>query len=171
VPGAAAGPHRRDLRVQGLPKIRRSSAAQPSGHEAPHTAGHANAGKGVHTGTKENTMATSTPSAAKYRVQLISLECVRKQDTIGKDDPQLFVNGVSVYGPGSIEKGQTVNLRPRSALFTSVANINLKEVDPGVDDDMGTVTATASDLNKGVLPGEFHRANADYKLFYQVVPA
>jgi len=107
--------------------------------------------------------------ATNYRLDLISLECVRKQDTIGKDEPQLFVNGVSVYGPGSIEKGQTIDLRPRFAYFTSVGQINLKEVDSGPDDDLGTVTATAAQAGTGNQTGEYSLPNADYEVTYRVV--
>jgi hypothetical protein len=107
--------------------------------------------------------------ATNYKLNLISLECIRKQDTLGKDEPQLFVNGVSVYGPGSIEKGQTIDLRPRFAYFTSVAGINLKEVDSGPDDDLGTVTATAAQAGKGNLTGEYSLPNADYEVVYSVV--
>jgi hypothetical protein len=106
--------------------------------------------------------------ATNYKLDLITLECIRKQDTIGKDEPQLFVNGVSVYGPGSIEKGQSVDLRPRFAYFTSVGQINLKEVDAGPDDDLGTVTATAGQAGAGNLSGEYSLPNADYKITYKV---
>jgi hypothetical protein len=81
----------------------------------------------------------------------------------------LFVNGVSVFGPGNLGKGETVDLRPRTALFTSVAHMNLKEVDAGPDDDLGTVTATATQANKGELTGEYSLPNSDYEITYRVV--
>jgi hypothetical protein len=109
--------------------------------------------------------------SARHRVQLTSLTCHRKQDAIGPDEPQLFINGVSVYGPGDIGKGETVDLRPRSAVFTSVAHITLVEVDPGADDEMGIVTATAGQSGKGAQRGEFHLPQADYEINFQVVPA
>jgi hypothetical protein len=109
--------------------------------------------------------------AKRHRVQLMALTCHRKQDAIGRDEPQLFVNGVSVYGPGDIGKGETVDLRPRSAVFTSVAHMALVEVDPGADDELGIVTASAGQSGKGALRGEFHLPQADYEITYQVVPA
>jgi hypothetical protein len=121
-----------------------------------------------------STAANSTAAATatkRYRVQLTSLTCNRKQDTIGRDEPQLFVNGVSVYGPGDIGKGETVDLRPRSAVFTSVAHLALVEVDGGSDDSLGVVTATAGQTGRGAQRGEFHLPNADYAITFQVVPA
>jgi hypothetical protein len=124
----------------------------------------------------ENTVETAPEAKSgsktkQYRLQLSSLKCVRKQDTIGDDDPQLFVNGVSVYGPGSIGKGETVNLQGRTAVFTSVAHIALVEVDPGADDDLGVVTATAQQSGRGAQQGEYHLPHADYQINYQVVTA
>lgn len=124
----------------------------------------------------ENTVETvpETRSGSKtkrYRLQLTSLTCHRKQDAIGPDDPQLFVNGVSVYGPGSIGKGETVNLQGRTAIFTSVAHIALVEVDPGADDELGVVTATAKQSGRGAQQGEFHLPQADYAITFQVVAA
>jgi hypothetical protein len=124
--------------------------------------------------TAASTAAGSTASstaAKRYRVQLISLTCNRRQDTIGRDEPQLFVNGVSVYGPGDIGKGETVDLRPRSAAFTSVAHMALYEVDAGSDDALGVVSAIAGQSGKGAQQGEFHLPNADYAITFQVVPA
>ena len=120
--------------------------------------------------TAANSTASST-AAKRYRVQLTSLTCDRRQDTIGRDEPQLFVNGVSVYGPGDIGKGETVDLRPRSAVFTSVAHMALYEVDSGSDDALGVVTAIAGQSGKGAQRGEFHLPNADYAITFQVVPA
>ncbi|GAA3348958.1 hypothetical protein GCM10020358_69360 [Amorphoplanes nipponensis] len=107
----------------------------------------------------------------RYRVQLTALTCKRKQDAIGRDEPQLFVNGVSVYGPGDIGKGETVDLRPRSAVFASVAHMALVEADPGADDQLGVVTAIAGQAGRGPQRGEFHLPAADYEITFQVVPA
>jgi hypothetical protein len=115
-------------------------------------------------------MSAST-STNQYRLNLVSLECIRRQDTIGKDEPKVFVNGVLKFGPGNMGKGDVVDLRPRNALFTSTANIQLKEQDQHSDDDLGTVTATSADVDQGQLQGEYSRPNADYKITYEVVPA
>ena len=113
----------------------------------------------------------SSTKTTRYRLQLTALTCKRKQDTIGRDEPQLFVNGVSVYGPGDIGKGETVDLRPRTAVFVSVAHIALVEADPGADDSLGVVTATRSQSGRGPQRGEFHLPQADYEITFHVVPA
>ena len=112
---------------------------------------------------------STTAKTNQYRLELVSLKCIRKQDTFGNDDPELWVNGVKSFGPGSLGKGDTVDLRPRTAMFTNVANINLIEADAGNDDDLGTVTATASQANKGEQTGEYSLPGSDYKLVYKVV--
>jgi hypothetical protein len=121
-----------------------------------------------------NSTSSSTSSkgstAGRYRLQLIALTCHRRQDTVGRDEPKLLVNGVSVYGPGDIGKGETVDLRPRSVVFTSVAHIALVEVDSGADDQLGTVTASRGQSGKGPQRGEYQLPNADYEITFQVVP-
>jgi len=116
-------------------------------------------------------MPTTETRAGSFRLKLISLACVRKQDAIGRDEPQLFVDGVSVFGPGNMGKGETVDLRPRSSRFTEVARIRLVEVDPGPDDELGTVVASSDQVNLGAQLGEFSLPGADYSLTYEVVPA
>ncbi|MEV6349524.1 hypothetical protein [Actinoplanes sp. NPDC051851] len=118
-----------------------------------------------------STASTASKTGKKYRVQLTSLTCHRKQDAIGHDEPQVLVNGVTVYGPGDIGKGETVDLRPRSAVFTSVAHMALVEADPGADDEFGLVTAIRAQSGKGPQRGEFHLPGADYEITFQVVPA
>ncbi|MFT4165444.1 MAG: hypothetical protein QM650_09400 [Microlunatus sp.] len=109
--------------------------------------------------------------ATKYRLQLSKLKCNRKQDTVGRDDPKILVDGKTVYGPGDIGRGETVNLN-RTALFTTSAQVQLVEVDAGNDDDMGTITIRgAAQVGQGDQVGEFHRTHADYELTYQVVTA
>jgi len=68
-------------------------------------------------------------------------------------------------------KGDTVDLRPRFALFSSVAQIKLLEVDPGPDDNLGTVTASAAQAGQGTQFGEFSIPGADYEIEYEVVSA
>ena len=110
--------------------------------------------------------------ASKYRLELVKLHCTRKQDTVGPDEPKIVVNGATIYGPGDIEKGGTVYLTGRSALFATSAQVQLYEVDSGPDDDMGSTTVTGSaDVGRGDLKREFHRTHSDYELTYRVVAA
>ncbi|MDN5760858.1 MAG: hypothetical protein L0H41_00880 [Microlunatus sp.] len=109
--------------------------------------------------------------ATKYRLELEKLKCIRKQDTVGRDEPELKVDGVTVYGPGNLGKGDSVTLN-RSALFITNALVQLIEVDAGSNDDMGTVTVKGSaDVGKGSRVKEFHRTHSDYELTYEVVAA
>jgi len=110
--------------------------------------------------------------STKYRLELVKLHCTRLQDSVTKDEPQIDVNGVRVYGPGSIGKGDTVYLSGHSATFVNTAQVHLVEVDSGPDDDMGTVTIKgATDIDRGDQKREFHRTNSDYELTYRVVAA
>lgn len=109
--------------------------------------------------------------ATKYRLQLTKLKCIRKQDTVGRDDPKIIVDGRTVYGPGDIGKGETVSLN-RTAFFNGTAQVQLVEVDAGSDDDMGTVTVRGSaQVDQGAQKAEFHRTHADYELTYSVIAA
>jgi hypothetical protein len=108
----------------------------------------------------------------RYRLELVQLHCTRKQDAIGPDDPKILVDGTTVYGPGSIGKGDKVDLSGRSALFSGKAVVQLIEVDAGADDDMGTWTVLGSaQVDRGNQQAEFHRTNADYELTYRVEAA
>lgn len=109
--------------------------------------------------------------ATKYRLELKELKCIRKQDTVGRDEPKIVVDGKTVYGPGDIGKGERVTLN-RTALFTTSAQVQLLEVDSGSDDDMGTITVRGSaQSGQGSQKAEFHRTHADYELTYTVAAA
>ncbi len=102
--------------------------------------------------------------ATNYRLDLVKLKCIRKQDTVGRDEPKIVVDGRTVYGPGDIGKGETITLN-RTALFSGSAQVQLVEVDTGNDDDMGTITVRGSaQVDRGNQVGEFHRTHADYQL-------
>jgi hypothetical protein len=101
-------------------------------------------------------------------LELISLHCVRQQDVTGYDEPELFVNGNSVYGPGRVKKGGTIPLRPRTAAFNGAATVRLTEVNPGKDKELGAISVNDDQLNKE-LTGEFHTSGSHYELTYKVV--
>lgn len=109
--------------------------------------------------------------AKKYRLELVKLKCVRKHDVFDPDEPKLIVNGVTIYGPGNVGKGETVNLN-RSTLFNGSAQVQLVEVNPGKDKDLGTRTISgASDVGQGSRMKEFQSPGADYELTYEVEAA
>ena len=109
---------------------------------------------------------------AKYRLELVKLHCSRRQDTVGRDEPKIVVNGTTIYGPGDIGKDGTVYLTGRSALFSTTALVELLEVDSGSDDHMGSVTVNgATEVDRGDQKREFHRTHSDYELTYRVLAA
>lgn len=101
-------------------------------------------------------------------LELINLHCVRQQDVTGYDEPQLFVDGNSQYGPGRLKKGQSVSLRPRTVKFNGAAKVKLVEVNPGKSKELGTSTITDDQKNK-TLTAEFHTSGSHYELSYKVV--
>lgn len=101
-------------------------------------------------------------------LELISLHCVRQQDVTGHDEPQLFVDGNSEYGPGRVSKGQTISLRPRTVAFDDAARVKLVEVNGKRSKELGTITITDDQRNK-TLTGEFHTSGSHYELSYKVV--
>lgn len=102
-------------------------------------------------------------------LELISLHCVRQQDVTGYDEPELFVNGNSEYGPGRVKKGQSINLRPRTVNFNGAATVKLMEVNPKRSKQIGgAATINADQLNK-TLTREFHTSGSHYELTYKVV--
>ena len=91
---------------------------------------------------------------------------------MSRDEPKILVNGVAIYGPGDVGKGQTVNLGNRPALFTNSAQVQLVEVDAGADDDMGTVTVNgAANVHQGDRTREFHRTDANFEPTFRLIAA
>ncbi|WP_182885948.1 hypothetical protein [Microbispora sp. H10885] len=112
--------------------------------------------------------ATGATAMTTYTIELISLTCNKKQD-VDKDEPELFIDGVSKFGPGSMKKGDTAILTGRSATFTGTATMELFEVDNGQDDFLGSaqVTSAQADGNVHVATFDF-RNHAKYTLLYEV---
>jgi len=104
-------------------------------------------------------------------LRLVKLECVKKDDTVGKDEIDVRVDGVTLVGPLSMGRNDVVSLNATTS-FTSSAKVNLLEEDSGLngsDDDLGTLTIKDTLAGLGDLTGEFHaRTGADYHLTYRV---
>jgi hypothetical protein len=108
---------------------------------------------------RDNVMATLT---------IKEVECVKKQTTVGRDQIHVHVNGTHLVGPLTMGTKDVVTLSA-TFNFTNSANIELIEEDPGTDDNLGTVTATAAQAGLGTLSGTFHRlSGADYHIKYSV---
>ena len=101
---------------------------------------------------------------------IVDVECVKKQTTVGRDEIHVHVNGGHLAGPLTMGTKDVITLNA-VVNFTSSAAIELIEVDPGGgnDDNLGTVTATASQAGLGTQSGNFHRLpGADYHIRYSV---
>ena len=104
-------------------------------------------------------------------LHLIKLECVKKDDTVGNDEIDVRVDGVTLVGPLSIRRNDVVALNSTTSFSCSV-KVNLLDEDSGLngaDDDLGTLTIKDTLAGLGDLAGEFHaRKGADYHLTYRV---
>ncbi len=111
----------------------------------------------------------SATTGTTYTIELISLTCNKKQD-VDKDEPQLYIDGVSKFGPGKMSKGETEILTGRTFDFTGTATMELFEVDPGNDDFLGSIQVTSSQAGAGVQVGKFDfLKHAEYTITYEVV--
>lgn len=104
-------------------------------------------------------------------LKLVSLECHTTEDSSGADEPYLRVNGNNVWGPISLNDGQsaTINLQVD---FTDSAEIKLYDQDVGsffdTDDHLGTLTANLGQLGQGEQRGDFNGDGASYTLVWEV---
>ncbi|MET9337076.1 hypothetical protein [Nonomuraea sp. NPDC003804] len=116
------------------------------------------------------TAATSATGATTYTIELISLTCNKKQDSVGEDEPQLFINGVSKFGPGKMGKGDTEILTGTTFEFFSTATMELFDVDKGSNDDfLGSVVVSSSEAGAGIQVEKFDHLNgAEYTIVYEV---
>jgi hypothetical protein len=125
------------------------------------------------TGTQAASATVSTPSSGtSYRLVLVSLDCRETEDWLGADEAYLRVHGVTVWGPQSMNDGDSLDIN-RSVPFSSTAKIRLYDADTGIfdnDDFLGEVTATASQANRGEQYASFTQDGANYQLTYRVVP-
>ncbi|MEG4235215.1 hypothetical protein QUA40_24385 [Microcoleus sp. Pol11C3] len=106
------------------------------------------------------------------KLKLISLECHKTEDSSGADEPYLRVNGQNVWGPISLNDGQSATIND-IVEFTNSTEIQLYDQDVGswfdTDDDLGTLTANLSQIGKGEQRGKFTKDGADYTLIWEVL--
>lgn len=106
---------------------------------------------------------------AKTKLTLMTLTCVKKQDTVGPDEVLVYVGDNKPVGPLKISKnGQGVYVGG-STEFDGEILITLKEQDKGGKDDvLGSWKAYASETD-GIRRAHFHAlSGADYHLLYDV---
>ena len=95
-------------------------------------------------------------------ITFTTLECIRKQDVTGKDEPHLIVDGVDLWD-GVLDKGDTEPVG-RSKNFDGSMTVTLKEKNPNSWKTIGTVTITTG----RVAPAVFKTSGAHYQLWYTI---
>lgn len=104
-------------------------------------------------------------------LRIATLECVKKQESIGKDEIVIKVNGNTLAGPFEMGRNDKITVNA-STSFTGSASVNLTELDSGLnfkDDNLGTVTIKATVAGLGNQTTEFHSLKgADYHMVYSV---
>jgi hypothetical protein len=102
-------------------------------------------------------------------LKILEVECVKVQDSTGKDEISVEVDGAHLSGPHEMGRKDVITLNATHTFTGSVA-ITLMEEDPGTDDNLGTVWARESQIGQGTLTGTLHRlSGADYHIKYYVV--
>jgi hypothetical protein len=114
----------------------------------------------------------ATAASTSYRLVLVSLDCRETEDWLGADEAYLRVHGVTLWGPQSMNDGDSLDIN-RTVPFASTAKIRLYDADTGIfdnDDFLGEITATASQVNRGEQYASFTQDGANYQLTYKVLP-
>lgn len=109
-------------------------------------------------------------------LRVIQLKCNQTEDIAGPDEPYMRFNGIVVWGPVSMNNGQSHNLTTIPLLpFFGLGAVELFDQDIGgflwdPDDFLGAIPVTASLIGLGIQVGSFTGDGANYQLFYEVVP-
>lgn len=98
-------------------------------------------------------------------LKLTSIDCIRKQDVSGNDEPQLKVDGDVVWN-GVMGKGDTRVLSNRLAFTGSVA-VALEEMNGTKGKQIGN-TAIIRDSGSPSSPVAFKTSGAHYNLYFTV---
>ena len=97
-----------------------------------------------------------------------TLTCVKKQDTVGKDNAVLKIGGRTIGGPYLLAKGDSLSVNITEP-FTGSVQVTLMEEDAGTDDNLGTVTIYDTLPNLDNQDSVFHRlSGADYHMVYHL---
>ena len=97
-------------------------------------------------------------------LKLKKLECIRRNDLTGVDEPLIRVNGNTVWS-GTISKGGEVGLQVRCDMGTN-AEIELREMNGQHFKTIGTATIQAAQSDKE--PVVFKTSGTHYKLYYAI---
>lgn len=107
------------------------------------------------------------------RLVLVSLHCEETEDTTGADEPYILVNGNRVWGPGSLNDNDTVDLSKavNPIAFANHANIQVWDQDTGAfddDDKLGDFTVSSEEVAEGDKSRRISGDGSKYTLFYRV---
>jgi hypothetical protein len=98
-------------------------------------------------------------------MHISKLECQRKQDVIGEDEPVIGVNGDRVWGPGKMKKGDTQAL-DIPIDFDEVVEVKVQEMNGDKAKDIGP--AQYIRVDRPGSPVDFSTSGAHYVLYYNI---
>src|SRR6266513_1761853 len=95
------------------------------------------------------------------KLRLISLRCDQTEDAFGGDEPYFTKNHhVVIWGPGSINNGQQLDLQQIPKLdFSANLSVQLWDQDTGFldpDDLLGSLTVSSADAGQGFKQYRFN---------------
>ena len=97
--------------------------------------------------------------------RLLRITCHEQEDLTGDDDAYIVVNGKRVWGPKSMDTGQTREIQ-RDVQFSHRAKVVLYEQDDWDDDDyLGAHTLTRADIGRGEQEIAFAEDDASYTIW------
>lgn len=99
-------------------------------------------------------------------IELDTLECVRKQDLTGNDEPRIKLDNVVRWGPGKMKKGEidTVNKKVK---FSGSVDVELEEMDGNKSKKIGPSLIVQDNVAHNKVH-DFSTSGAHYKLTYAV---
>jgi hypothetical protein len=96
---------------------------------------------------------------------LVTLECHRRHDLASKDEPQITVDGITVWN-GVMGRRTKADLRPASVHFNSRAEMTLLEVSGGKPRQIGGEITVRENGNPASV--SFKASGTWYELYFEV---
>ena len=98
-------------------------------------------------------------------LELVTLECHRKHDITGRDEPEILVDGRTLWN-GVMRKGDTADLRPTHVSFNGHIGVTLKEVSNGKATQIGDEVTIRESGNPPSV--NFKTSGTWYELIFRV---
>lgn len=96
---------------------------------------------------------------------LVTLACHREHDLVSTDEPQITVDGITVWN-GVMGQGAKADLRPASVHFNARAEVMLREVSNGKPRQIGDEITVRENGNPASL--SFQTSGTWYELHFEV---